>query len=383
MDKIKIVFFISDLGGGGAERVLLNILRNIDRSHFIPILFLFKRYGILLSSLPQDIEVYSLKELKGKFWYGFQWLNLLIQFAKHLRKIRPHVVFSLMWYPNAIAILAKILNGLNFKVIVSERTSTFIYESRFVNYLRSLVIHFLYPKADIIISPSKGIAEDLILSYGISKEKIRTAHNPVDLNTIHERAKESLNHPWYKNGEDIIIAVGRLGKEKGFDYLIKAISFLSKNGIDFKLIIIGEGNERKSLQSLAGELNLENRIDFAGFQENPYKYLSRSKIFVLSSIYEGFPNVLLEALSLGVPSIATRCPTGPEEIITDGVDGILVPPANEKALAEAIKRVLLDEALRKRLSQSGRKRAEEFRVEKIVKQFEDVIEAVCAESAEK
>ncbi len=383
MDKIKIVFFISDLGGGGAERVLLNILRNIDRSHFIPILFLFKRYGILLSSLPQDIEVYSLKELKGKFWYGFQWLNLLIQFAKHLRKIRPHVVFSLMWYPNAIAILAKILNGLNFKVIVSERTSTFIYESRFVNYLRSLVIHFLYPKADIIISPSKGIAEDLILSYGISKEKIRTAHNPVDLNTIHERAKESLNHPWYKNGEDIIIAVGRLGKEKGFDYLIKAISFLSKNGIDFKLIIIGEGNERKSLQSLAGELNLENRIDFAGFQENPYKYLSRSKIFVLSSIYEGFPNVLLEALSLGVPSIATRCPTGPEEIITDGVDGILVPPANEKALAEAIKRVLLDEALRKRLSESGRKRAEEFRVEKIVKQFEDVIEAVCAESAEK
>jgi len=381
-DKAKIVFFIADLSGGGAERVLVNVLKGIDRNHFVPILFLFKKYGVLLSSLPEDIEIYSQKELKGKFWHGFQWLNLLIQFVRHLKKIKPVVVFSFMWYPNAVAIAAKILGRLHCKVIVSERTSTFIYSSRLENFLRNFIIKFLYPRANLIISPSRKIAQDIILQT-VPESKVRVIHNPVDISEISMHAKEEIEHQWYRKKESIVIAIGRLGNEKGFDYLIKAIALLAGEGIQCKLIILGEGKEKENLLRLVEKLGLNDRVSFEGFQENPYKYLARSTVFVLSSLYEGFPNVLLEAMALGIPSVATRCPTGPDEIITEGVDGILVPPADEKAIADAIKKLLLDEDLRKRLSEAGKRRIQDFAIEKIVKQYEDAIESVCAVSAER
>ena len=158
---------------------------------------------------------------------------------------------------------------------------------------------------------------------------------------------------------------------------------LAGEGIQCKLIILGEGKEKENLLKLVEKLGLNDRVSFEGFQENPYKYLARSTVFVLSSLYEGFPNVLLEAMALGIPSVATRCPTGPDEIITEGVDGVLIPPADEKAIADAIKKLLLDEDLRKRLSEAGKRRIQDFAVEKIVKQYEDAIESVCAESAER
>ncbi|OGP30994.1 MAG: hypothetical protein A2073_01515 [Deltaproteobacteria bacterium GWC2_42_11] len=172
-------------------------------------------------------------------------------------------------------------------------------------------------------------------------------------------------------------------QQKGFDYLLKAFSIVLSEGIACRIVIMGKGKEEGFLKKLAKQLNISDRVDFLGFQQNPYRYMLHSTVFVLSSLYEGFPNVLLEALALGVPSIAARCPTGPEEIIADGVNGLLVPPADEKSLAEAIKRLLTDEALRKRLGEAGKKCAEDFRVAKIIKEYEAVIEGVCAESAAK
>lgn len=381
----KVFFVIPTLRGGGAERVVLHITRYLDRNKFEPRLSIFERGGELWQDLPLDLQPLILKEGKLRYLYSFFPPSILFPFAKLLRKERPDVIMSFTWYSNAIAIGARFLSGLNCKIIVSERTSiaTYIYLNRLAHLLRNFIIRFLYPKADLIISPAKEIAESLVSSYGIPREKVRVVHNPVDLNIIYEKAKENVEHPWFEKEGNIIVAVGRLGREKGFSWLIKAVSYLSRNNIDCRLVILGEGSERKNLEVLIKELGLEKRVELVGFQENPYKYLSHSTIFVLSSLYEGFPNVLLEALALGVPSIATRCPTGPEEIITDEVNGILVPPADEKALTDAIKRLLLDEDLRKRLSDAGKKRAEDFGVEKIIKQYEEVIERVCAESAAK
>ena len=380
----KVCFVIPNLGGGGAQRVLLNILRHIDHSKFDPHLILFekKRFekkGDLLFDLPSDINVRVLRSKKyRRFLKWFYFLKLV----KLLKAEGPDAVVSFMWKLNAAVLLSKKMSRTKAKIIISERGSTAIYNGRFVNFQRSLAIRFFYPKAEKIIFPSRDMADKIVKSYGIEKQKMNIIHNPVDIAMITERAQERIEDPVYQAKNNIIISIGRLGKEKGFAYLIRAISLLSKNDIDCKLVILGEGAEENNLYNLSKELNIEDRVRFLGFRSNPYKYLARSKIFVLSSLYEGFPNVLLEAMALGVPSIATRCPTGPEEIITDEVNGLLIPQADEKALANAIKKLLLDKDLRERLSEAARKRAEDFRVEKIIMQYEDVIDNVCAASAE-
>ena len=381
-NKIRVVCFIFNLEAGGAERVLLNIIRNIDRRRFTPVLYLFSKKGTLLPLVPRDTEIISLDDVHVPEIFGLWFFFLFKRIRAQLRGIRPDILLSFMWYPNAIAIITKKLMRGNVKVIVSERTSTSIYSSKRDNNWRNFIIRFLYPRANLIVSPSRKIAQNII-SQSVPRSKVRVIHNPVDISAISKHAKEEIEHQWYRKKESIVIAVGRLGNEKGFDYLIKAIALLAGEGIQCKLIILGEGKEKENLLRLVEKLGLNDRVSFEGFQENPYKYLARSTVFVLSSLYEGFPNVLLEAMALGIPSVATRCPTGPDEIITEGVDGILVPPADEKAIADAIKKLLLDEDLRKRLSEAGKRRIQDFAIEKIVKQYEDAIESVCAVSAER
>ena len=376
----KIQFLIPLPTGGGAEKVVLHILQHLDRNKFAPGLILFERKNNLSPDLPADIRVEVLKNKRSRF--GLQYF-IFLKLTSLLKKEKPDALVSFMWYPNAVALAANSIGRLNLKVIVSERSSTAIFEGKLMDFLRRLVIRTLYPKANMIVAPSQGIADDLYLRYGISKKKLKVIHNPLDTNVILKKAGEPLEHPWYGKGESIIIAIGRLGQEKGFSFLIRAVAHLAREGTRCKLIILGEGTEKENLQRLVKELSLEDTVSMPGFLENPYKYLSRSTVFVLSSLYEGFPNVLLEALALGVPSIATRCPTGPEEIIIDGVSGILVEPASEEAMADAIKRVLSDAELRKKLAEGGRKRAEDFSVEKIIKEYEAAIDEVCAGSAER
>ena len=378
--EIRVAFFISSMDVGGAERVVTNIIKNIDRRHFLPLLVLFSKRGRLLAELPEDLMILSLKELKGKYWYGFQWLNLLRQFCRTLKTIEPEVLVSFTWYPNAISIIAKILGKIRCRVIVSERTSTFKYEGKFANGLRNLTLRFLYPHAGLVIAPSGGIANHLVSLRRIAPEKIHVIHNPVEISVIKALSKHSSSDVWFDKRRNIIISVGRLGLEKGFDYLIRSIAILVQGGIDCFLVILGEGMQRPKLQALAGELGISARVSMPGFQKNPYQYVANSTLFVLSSLYEGFPNALLEAMSLGVPSVATRCPTGPEEIIEDGVNGVLVAPGDEKALAEAMRQLLLDEDLRKRLGGAGEKRARDFRVETIVGKYEDGIRSLLGES---
>jgi glycosyltransferase involved in cell wall biosynthesis len=266
---------------------------------------------------------------------------------------------------------------------VSERTSVIPYERWFVVLLRNLAVKVFYPKADAIIVNSKGIAIILGKLKHILLQKIAVIYNPVDIEQIMHLSKKKISYLLSQEDVPIIIGIGRLSIEKGHSYLLKAVHIILSKGIQCRLIICGQGLKRERLEKLAVDLKIDDKVTFLGFQDNPYKYLANSTVFVIPSLYEGFPNVLLEAMALGIPSVATRCPTGPDEIITEGVDGILVPPADEKAIADAIKKLLLDEDLRKRLSEAGKRRIQDFAVEKIVKQYEDAIESVCAESAER
>jgi len=386
----KVFFVIPSFGGGGAERVILNILLNIDRNKFKPTLVLYEKTGEYLVDLTSDISVEVLKHKERNNrsirWRipGVTWFILSNRFAELLKTEKPDVVVSFMWYTNLIALTARFLSKSKCRIAVSERYGLLIsHEGWLIELLRRQIIRFFYPKANLIIVNAKEMGIQLRKMFNISENKIAVIYNPVDLKKINQLCIQDAHHLWCTEQIPTITAIGRLTLQKGFAYLLKAVHVLLSEGIPCRLVILGRGSEQERLEKLAVELGINTNVNFIGFQQNPYKYLARSSVFVLSSLYEGFPNVLLEAMALGVPSVATRCPTGPDEIITEGVDGILVPPADEKSLAGAIKKLLQDEALRKKLGEAGRKRAEDFEVGKIVKQYEDVIESVCAESAER
>jgi glycosyltransferase involved in cell wall biosynthesis len=377
----KAYFVIPALTGGGTERVLLHLLRHINRKKIEPHLILFLKQGELLSELVTDIKplILTKKEIR----YGLQWI-VCIKLAKLIKKERPDIIFSFMWYTNLVTLLAKILSRFNSSVIVSERYGlSFSLEGAGLEILRQIGIRFFYPKASKIVVNAQQMKFQLTSKFHFAAKKISLIHNPIDIYRINYLGKKPVQHSWFNEEIPIVIAIGRLVRQKGFSFLVKAIHLIISNGQLCRLIVLGTGKEQEELKKLSINLKIDDKVQFLGFQKNPYKYLTRSTVFVLSSLYEGFPNVLLEALALGIPSVATQCPTGPEEIISHGDNGLLVPPADVKALADSIKRLLDDADLRRRLAEAGKNRAEDFRVKKIVRQYEDLIEKLCAESAEK
>ena len=375
-----VSFIIPTLPGGGAERVIIQLLQHIDRKRFSPCLVLFQEKGTLMKDLPSDVKLYAF--IKKDYVHGLKQLLELIKLASLIKRTKPRVIVSFMWYTNVISLLARMLCGIRakHKVIVSERTTlSFTYGGRLIGWLRRRVTQLLYPTADRVIAQTRQTKQELLETTHLQADRVKVIHNPVDIQALEEISKEPIEVIWFNLELPLVLSIGRLTIEKGFEHLIRAFAQVIKEH-PAHLVILGEGKERCRLQGLVNQLGVKEWVHLPGFEKNPYKYLAHSTLFVLSSLYEGFPNVLLEALALGVPSVATRCPTGPEEIITDGVDGILVPPANESALADAIRRALLDAGLRKRLGEVGKKRALDFEVDKIVRQYEAVIEETCAAS---
>ncbi len=202
--------------------------------------------------------------------------------------------------------------------------------------LRRQSIKFCYNKADVIIANHSAVAEDIALITGIPLNLIHVIPNGTVSEFLYEQAKKDPGHPWLKNKDcPVILAIGRLTKQKDFHTLIRAFHIVRRQ-LDTKLIILGEGKERPVLLSLILELGLMDSIDLYGYVENPYSFLKRADLFVLSSAWEGLPNALIEAMALGIPSVATDCKSGPREILENGRFGALVPVKDEKAMAEAI-----------------------------------------------
>jgi len=373
----KIVFVIPALTSGGAERVMTRILQYMDRKRANVHLLLFREMGAYLNDVPPDVTIDTL--VNSKHYYILRW-TIYFKYKRYISVLKPDVVVSFMWYPNFVVLLEKWIGRGRHKVIVSERTTlAFTRGSRLVGWLRRCGTRLLYPKADRIIALTKQMRQELMSAAPIRPDRVKVIYNPVDLERLKIKAEEPVHHTWFDPSRPLILSIGRLTIEKGFKHLIGAFGQVIERNAPY-LVVLGEGNERASLEGLIKRLDLKDRVHLPGYEKNPFKYLSQCTLFILSSINEGFPNVLIEAMALGVPCIATRCATGPEEIITDGVDGVLVPPADEASLADAITRLIQNEGLRKRMGEAAKKKAKEFRVGDIVTQYEDIMDEVCAAS---
>jgi len=367
--KKKLLFVISSLVGGGAERVMVNLINHLDRKKYEFLLVVFENKMDLQDDLHFPVNIVCLN--KRSRWDFFK---LIFKLRKIICDYKPDKVLSFLNYTNTVAGLSSLFLRRKFTLFLSERVYTHKYLDRSrLRYLRKWLINLTYKKADRIIAVSKSIKNVLEEDFSIQPEKIKIIYNPIVLEEIRYKSQKGVEHPFFKDeNARVIISIGRLVEQKRFDRLLRAFSLVREKQMTARLIILGKGILQRKLERLALQLNINNLVSFVGHKYNPYAWISKADIFVLSSDFEGFPNVLIEAMACGTPIISTDCLSGPKEIITTGKNGILVPPADEIALAEAMLNLLYNKNLRKRFSIEGKKRAKDFRIEKILLQYEEL-----------
>lgn len=371
----RILFVINSLAGGGAERVMTTLLRHSAQWR--------GRYEMALALLDEEpaayappdwIEVHRL-DTKFRLTSGVARLRTLV------RETRPDLIVSFLTRANVAAVAAAA--GTGTPVVISERVNTLAHlPGGLAGLAGRAMVRLAYPRAARVIAVSQGVADDLTARFAVPGERISVLSNPVDGEAIRARAAAP--------AADIpeapyVVAMGRLVSNKNFALLIDAFA---ASGLPGRLLILGEGPERGALERRIAELGLADRILLPGFSDNPFPAIAAAHAYVLPSNAEGFPNGLVEAMTLGVPVIATDCPSGPSEILaerapgqTTGLDlaahGLLVPCDDRDALAEALRR-LRDPALRDRYAGAAARRARDFAVDAAVARYWAVIEAAAA-----
>jgi glycosyltransferase involved in cell wall biosynthesis len=333
--KPDIAIFLRCLYGGGAERGMLNLARNFLQQKLTVDMVVVKEEGSLVEQLPPGIRLINLNA-QSKF-------SILPKLIQYLQRERPVSMLAALHYPCEIAILAKRIAGVSTRIVVSEHNNLSQEAKRIPQLsvrLTPLAVKLFYPWADAIVAVSQGVAEDLANVTHLPKERIDLIYNPVVIPEVFTKAKEPVNHPWFQPGEPpVILAVGRLYPQKDYPTLINAFAQVRQVRRS-RLVILGEGPEEDSLNNLIRELGLEEDVAMLGFADNPYAYMAKAAVFVLSSAWEGFGNVLVEALAVGTPVVSTNCESGPSEILASGKYGDLTPVGDSKTMAEAILNVL-------------------------------------------
>lgn len=285
-----------------------------------------------------------------------------------MRKRKPNVLISTLDDANVIAIIAKCLSGSQATSVirVANTCSLSMQEMKPVKrFLLACGVRFLYRFTDAIIAISKGVADDLSKNFAIPGEKIKVIYNPINREDVSEKSKQIPDHPWLQDKKiPIVLNVGRLAEQKDQSTLMEAFSRL-RTKRKAKLIILGEGCNGEKLEQLSKELHIAGEVSLPGFVRNPYAYMKKADVFVLSSKWEGFGNVLLEAMACGTQVVSTNCPSGPAEILENGKYGRLVPVGDVEALVKAIEDTLDTPMDTDRL----RNRATDFCMEKISEEY--------------
>ena len=348
-EQPHVALFLRNLGAGGAERVMLNVACGMVQQGVKVDLILIKAEGTYLAQVPPEVRIVDLKASQYNQGRAFklptslQSTTSLPKLIRYLRQEQPACLLSATHYLNEIAVLAKYLARVPTRVVVSEHTTLSV-EARRVEQVSSrvapLTARLFYPWADGIVAVSWGVARDLAQITGVPLERIQVIYNPVITPELRESAKEPMNHPWLAPGEPpVVLGAGRLVEQKDFPTLIRAFAQV-RQVRPARLMILGSGREQKRLEVLVQELSLEEDVALVGFVKNPSAYMAHSAVFVLSSAWEGFGNVIVEAMAVKTPVVSTDCQSGPAEILDNGKYGSLVPVGDTKAMAEAILSVL-------------------------------------------
>jgi glycosyltransferase involved in cell wall biosynthesis len=365
----EIALFLPGLDGGGAERVTLLLAEGFAARGLQVDLVLATRYGRFLDQVPARVRLVDLG--------AWEPTPKLLALARYLRQERPAALLSALDYVN-IAGCARRLAGVRTRVVlgVHNTVSVDLTGSPVVvgssgrrGAIRRFLLRAFYRYADDIVAVSQGVADDLIAFTGLAPSRVRVIYNPVVTRDLYTLAQQEIDHPWLLDHRvPVVLAVGRLTTQKDFATLVHAFA-VARRECPCRLVFLGDGEERSRLEALAQDLGVADEVAFLGFVQNPYAWMSRSHVLALSSRWEGLPTVLIEALALGTPVIATDCPSGPREILADGEFGTLVPVGDVGALGQAIGGTLRAPGDRARL----RRRAEAFTLDRAVDNYLDAL----------
>lgn len=332
----KIALFLPNLWGGGAERAMVNLAAGFaEQGHVV---------DLVVCSADRDY-LYELDHRVRLVELGTRRVaTSLPKLIGYLRREKPSAMLSTQRHANVIALIAGSILRVRTRIIVRDNQSLVgVVVRQKLRWMRfvGLLARYWYSKADGIVAVSADLKRQIIDEMSVPPDKIAVIYNPIRLDTIERLAKEPTDHDWLENPTaPVLLSIGRLDHGKDFASLIRAFHLI-RGGMQAKLLILGEGPLRRKLIRLVESLELNDDIDLPGFVTNPFSYLARADVFVLSSLWEGLPNVMLEALAVGTPIVATDCETGPREILRNGRDGILVPVGDPAALAEGIRKSLL------------------------------------------
>jgi len=375
----KITFFLPSLEPGGTERNVVNLVNHINKERYAVSLVLGDKEGDFVKEVKADIPIINLKASSS--------LGLFFALVRYFKNQKPDIFISAFPRINVICIAAKILSGVQTKIVITEHSvfsmlpviaKTF-WRRAFARFFMSILAATLYPKADSIVCVSQGIADDLAKIANVSG-KMKVIYNAIINDEIYQLAKEPTAHPWFSDQKiPVVVAVGRLVACKDYPTLLKAFGRVLKTH-PARLIVLGSGPERDKLISIARYMGLSEHTDFVGFKKNPYAYMKKSSVLALSSLQEGFGNVIIEAMACGTPVVSTNCPAGPGEIIEHMKNGILVPVGDETALARAILKILHDPLLMEKFSAEGKATAKYFSVQKSVSEYEKVFQTLTTNS---
>ncbi len=357
---MKLILVISSMATGGAERVL-SILANSwsQRGWEITLVTTHDDGSAPFYTLDSAINFQPI--LLSNIPRGGSWTH--VKRVQALRKIikteSPDLVISFLNFTNVLTLMA--CGGLNIPVVVSERLDPRVHRlSKSWNTLRRL----LYPKAVVLVNQTEAAASWFRSWMG---SKISIVPNPVMEPMFQEGPAELELLP------HALVAMGRLHPQKGFDTLLQAMAIVHAAAPELRLTVLGEGPLRSDLESLRNDLGLMDVVTFPGRVKRPHDVLKQAELFILSSVTEGFPNVLCEAMAVGLPVVSTNCPSGPNEIIESGQNGQLVPVGDAQAMAAAVLSLMDDDVARKEMGNSARHVVQRFSLPEVLRAWDDVL----------
>jgi glycosyltransferase involved in cell wall biosynthesis len=369
----RVSFVLPSLNGGGAERAAVQVLNGLAADKWDRSMFLFERTGPYLADLDPSIALTSSPSpSRVERWQALR---------RFVKEGEPHVVVAFLSFATALSAARAAQTGA--RVVFNQQTpmTAFLGDADYEwghGWRRTVFTatsRLTYSAADLIVATSNGVAEDLTKNFGVNPDAIQVVPNPVDLDAVRSRAGEAVEIDVDRD-TPVIVAAGRLADAKNYPLLIDAIAVLRRT-LPVRLLILGQGELEQSLRRHIADRQLEGAITLLGFQRNPWKYIARADVFALSSHYEGFGNVLIEAMAVGVPVVATAS-AGTRDIINHGVDGLLVEQHDADSLAAALAGVLSSPTRRRAMSDAARVAAERFAAPRVIARYDAVLEQAAA-----
>jgi glycosyltransferase involved in cell wall biosynthesis len=359
---------MASLMGGGAERQMALILKNLDRSRFQPTLCLLEHEGELLEQVPADIPIIGLG--KQSPW---DVPKLVVGLARLLRRVSPDVVCVKVDYTNTLVALAAFVANVPTPLVLGEESvPSAAVRDMSLPAVRQALMKWSYGRAARVTAPSLGVAADLQENFGVRDRVLEVIPNMIDVRSIAQDAQVPTPGPFADSSSPLIVAAGRMLPAKGQADLLHALNLISERR-PCNLLVLGDGADRARLEALSRKLGVDACVGFPGFVANPFAFMAQADVFVSPSHFESFGNVIIEAMAVGVPVVSTRVPAGPELLIADGETGVFARPGNPEDLAVKITMLLDDPALGRAIAERARRFAASYDVGAIVPRYEELL----------